>query len=408
MTDSSQGTRSPTPLLKRGDLRHRLTRKLFNTPNADLTREVHELRGVVTTLQKKLEEVAPTISTNQTRLDPSDLRLRLTSRSDYGQGHESKTDPSYQPVQETEKHVTKSVSCFRRETLMEDSTNSPPVLGDEIRDRRGADQRHCPQERMHAFKRKVHPQGRTSHKTISGPCLEEFTPPREDSGYPLSKAIEKAKLPPNFRMPQCDLYDGSGDPGEHVYQFQTNMLLIQKHFVSSRTRRKNSASLLNVVQERNESLSRYLGRFNAATLEIDNLDESVKYTAFMRGLGPMSKFAFTILHEIKDKQILEKPDKMRSAPSKRDRNLWCRYHNDHGHTTDNCESLKCAIEALIKCGHLRRYINRRNEKREATPLAEREECRKMRASSIQSLEESPQEARPGRDEKLTREKSSQL
>ncbi|KAK3038375.1 hypothetical protein RJ639_030275 [Escallonia herrerae] len=141
MTDSSQGTCSPTLLLKRGDLRHRLTRKLFNTPNTDLTREVHKLRGVVTTLQKKLEEVAPTIFTNQTHLDPSDLRLRLTS---------------------------------------------------------------------------------------------------------------------------------------------------------SRTRRKNSASIRNVVQERNESLSRYLGRFNAATLEINNLDESVKYTAFMRGLRPTSKFAFAV------------------------------------------------------------------------------------------------------------------
>ncbi|KAK3041885.1 hypothetical protein RJ639_002167 [Escallonia herrerae] len=300
-------------------------------------------------------------------------------------------------------------------------------------------------------------------------------------------------------MPQCDLYDGSGDPGEHVYQFQTNMLLLQvsdavmcrafpttlrkaahawfkslrprsihsfaqlsdlfqKHFVSSRTRRKNSASLLNVVQERNESLSRYLGRFNAATLEIDNLDESVKYTAFMRGLRPTTKFAFAvnksppgnmsglldkankyiqakeylethkehrgnngqgqekraredsprsgrgskrsrrderrlkemfdmknltplnarpsqILHEIKDKEILERPEKMRSAPSQRDRNLWCHYHNDHGHTTDKCESLKRAIEALIKRGHLRGYVNRRNEKREATPLAGREEVR---------------------------------
>ncbi|KAK3027768.1 hypothetical protein RJ639_041128 [Escallonia herrerae] len=300
-------------------------------------------------------------------------------------------------------------------------------------------------------------------------------------------------------MPQCDLYDGSGDPGEHVYQFQTNMLLLQvsdavmcrafpttlrkaahawfkslrprsihsfaqlsdsfqKHFVSSRTRRKNSASLLNVVQERNESLSRYLGRFNAATLEIDNLDESVKYTAFMRGLRPTTKFAFAvnksppgnmsdllekankyiqaeeylethkehrgdneqgqekraredsprsgrgskrsrrderrpkemfdmknltplnarpsqILHEIKDKEILERPEKMRSAPSQRDRNLWCHYHNDHGHTTDKCESLKRAIEALIKRGHLRGYVNRRNEKRETTPLAGRDEVR---------------------------------
>ncbi|KAK3011143.1 hypothetical protein RJ639_012868 [Escallonia herrerae] len=493
-TDSSQGTRSPTPLLKRGDLRHRLTRKLFDTPNADLTREVQELKGVVTTLQKKLEAVAPTISTNQTHLDPSDLRLRLTSRSDYGRSHKSETDPSYQP-----RHVARSESYLRREKSIEDSTNSPPAVSDKIRGRRCAEQKHCPQGRVHGPGRKVRPQGRTSRKPTSGPCPEEFTPPRDDSGYPLSKGIEKAKLPPNFWMPQCDLYDGSGDPGEHVYQFQTNMLLLQvsdavmcrafpttlrkaahawfkslrprsihsfaqlsdlfqKHFVSSRTRRKNSASLLNVVQERNESLSRYLGRFNAATLEIDNLDESVKYTAFMRGLRPTTKFAFAvnksppgnmsdlldkankyiqaeeylethkehrgdngqgqekraqedsprsgrgskrsrrderspkemfdmknltplnarpsqILHEIKDKEILERPEKMRSAPSQRDRNLWCHYHNDHGHTTDKCESLKRAIEALIKRGHLRGYVNRINEKRETTPLAGRDEVR---------------------------------
>ncbi|KAK2999044.1 hypothetical protein RJ639_024463 [Escallonia herrerae] len=380
-TDSSQGNRSPTPLLKRGDLRHRLTRKLFNTPNADLTREVHEFRGVVTTLQKKLEEVAPTVSTNQTRLDPSDLRLRLTSRSDYSRRHESETDPSYQPEQETGKHVTRSGSCFRCETSMDYSTNSPPVTGGEIRDRRGADQRHCPQGRAHAFKQKMRPQGQNSHKTTSvpPPPPEEFTPPREDFGYPMSKAIEKAKLPPNFQMPQCDFYDGNGDPGEHVYQFQTNMLLLQvsdavmcrafpttlrkaahawfkslqprsihsfsqlsdifqKHFVSSRTRRKNSASLLNVVQEKNECLSHYLGRFNAATLEIDNLDESVKYTTFLCGLRPTSKFAFAR-----------------------------------------------EIEALIKRGHLKKYIARKDDRREATLVVEGREERQENAGTINTI-----------------------
>ncbi|KAK3029812.1 hypothetical protein RJ639_038254 [Escallonia herrerae] len=72
--------------------------------------------------------------------------------------------------------------------------------------------------------------------------------------------------------------------------------------------------------------------------------------------------------------MLERPDKMRSAPSKRDKNLWCRYHNDHSHTTDNCESLKRAIEALIKRGQLRSYVNRRDEMMEATPLARQEEA----------------------------------
>ncbi|KAK3018916.1 hypothetical protein RJ639_005121 [Escallonia herrerae] len=216
---------------------------------------------------------------------------------------------------------------------MEDSINLSPILGDESRGRHHLDERR-PQGKIHHKTREVLPQGQTSSKTISEPHPQGSSPPRGDSGYPLSEAIERAKLPPNFKMPQCDPYDESGDPGEHIYQFQTNMLLLhvsdavmclafsttlrkathawfkslqprsihsftqldlfQKHFVSSRAKRKNSASLFNIVQEKNESLSHYLGRFNAATLEIDNLDESVKYTAFMRGLRPTSKFAFTV------------------------------------------------------------------------------------------------------------------
>ncbi|KAK3008498.1 hypothetical protein RJ639_014896 [Escallonia herrerae] len=272
---------------------------------------------------------------------------------------------------------------------MEDSTNSPPVMGGEIRDRRGADQRHCPQGRAHAFKRKVRPQGQNSHKTTSVPRPEEFTPPREDSGYPMSKAIEKAKLLPNFRMPECDLYDGNGDPGEHVYQFQMNMLLLQvsdavmcrafpttlrkaahawfkslqprsihsfsqlsdifqKHFVSSRTRRKNSASLLNVVQEKNECLSHYSGRFNAATLEIDNLDESVKYTAFLRGLRPTSKFAFAV---------------NKSPPG----------------------SMSALLDKANKRGHLKKYVTRRDDRREATPVVEGREERQENAGTINTI-----------------------
>ncbi|KAK2999288.1 hypothetical protein RJ639_024668 [Escallonia herrerae] len=238
--------------------------------------------------------VAPP-STYHSHLDPGDLRLRLTSRSSYGHKYQSTAAPTYNHKDKSGDHVTRSGSCYRRDSSVEDNS------------------------------RKVVPRYR----------YPEESPPSEESRYPLSEAIEKAKLPPNFQMPQCDLYDGTRDPGEHVYQFLINMLLLQvsdavmcrtfpttlrkaahawfkslqprsiysfvqlsdlfqKHFVSSRSRRKNLASLLNIVQEKNESLACFLGRFNAATLEIDNLDESVKYTAFLRGLRPTSKFAFSV------------------------------------------------------------------------------------------------------------------
>ncbi|KAK2997730.1 hypothetical protein RJ639_025984 [Escallonia herrerae] len=261
--------RSPMSTLKNGDLRHRLNRQLFKTPHADPTKEIHELKNVMNTLQQKLDMAVAPPSTHHSHLDPSDLRLRLTSRSSYGRKYRSTADPTYNLKEKSGDHITRSGSCYRRDPSVKD------------------------------------------------------------------KAIEKAKLPPNFWMPQCDLYDETGDPGEHVYQFETNMLLLQvsdavmcraipttlrkaahawfkslqprsicsfgqlsdlfqNHFVSSRSRRKNSASLLNIVQEKNESLACFLGRFNASTLEIDNLDESVKYTAFLRGLQSTSKFAFSV------------------------------------------------------------------------------------------------------------------
>ncbi|KAK3020185.1 hypothetical protein RJ639_047129 [Escallonia herrerae] len=253
-----------------------------------------------------------------------------------------------------------------------------------------------------------------------------------------------------------------------IYSFGQFSDLFQKYFVSSRSRRKNSssrsrrknsASLRNIVQEKNESLACFLGRFNAATLEID------KYTAFLRGLRPTSKFTFSvnksppgnmkallekankyiqaeeylethrdrrgegkpeqkkrsrevtppegklakcpkrderrpkdtfnltplnakpsqILHEIKDNKALRWPDIMKSRPNKRNKDLWCHFHNDHGHTTDNCGSLKRAIEALIKRGQLRKFVAPKEERQQTPPAMEEREDREENAGIINTI-----------------------
>ncbi|KAK3010726.1 hypothetical protein RJ639_012128 [Escallonia herrerae] len=65
---------------------------------------------------------------------------------------------------------------------------------------------------------------------------------------------------------------------------------------------------------------------------------------------------------------------MRSLANKRNKDLRCHFHNDYGHTTDNCGSLKRAIETLIKHGQLRKFIAHK-EGQHPTPLdiEEREE-----------------------------------
>ena len=50
------------------------------------------------------------------------------------------------------------------------------------------------------------------------------------------------------------------------------------------------------------------------------------------------------------------PPPMRAGPDQRNRSLQCQYHRDHGHETNQCQSLKFMIEKLIRAGHLRWYL----------------------------------------------------
>ncbi|KAK3009833.1 hypothetical protein RJ639_011074 [Escallonia herrerae] len=207
--------RSLTSTLKNEDLGHCLNCQLFKTPHANLTKEIHELKYVVNTLQQKLDMAVAPPSTHHSNLDPSDLRLRLTSRSSYDRKYRT-GDPG--------KHV------YQFETNMLLLQVSDVVM------------------------------------------YRAFLTTLRKAAHAWFKSLQPRS----------------------VYFFGQLSDLFQKHFVSSRSRRKNLASLLNIVQEKNESLACFLGRFNTATLEIDNFDESVKYNAFLRGLRSTSKFAFSV------------------------------------------------------------------------------------------------------------------
>ncbi|KAM6555168.1 hypothetical protein CsatB_015930 [Cannabis sativa] len=59
-----------------------------------------------------------------------------------------------------------------------------------------------------------------------------------------------------------------------------------------------------------------------------------------------------------------KPYPMRKDISKRDMNKFCRFHNDYGHDTDECNNLKEEIEFLIRQNNpnLKRYVRRDNDR----------------------------------------------
>ena len=63
-----------------------------------------------------------------------------------------------------------------------------------------------------------------------------------------------------------------------------------------------------------------------------------------------------IFEFIKEDKLLRWPEKLRAPPHKRNKATWCRFHQDHGHETEQCYALKDEIERLIGQGMLRRFL----------------------------------------------------
>ncbi|KAL2943466.1 Translation initiation factor IF-2 [Bienertia sinuspersici] len=84
-------------------------------------------------------------------------------------------------------------------------------------------------------------------------------------------------------------------PSGVVTNFSVLEALFNKHFVAARKFRKTSVRFMACKQGEHESLQKHIKRFNAESLKIPNLEDSVAFATLMSGLKP-SKFKFDILN----------------------------------------------------------------------------------------------------------------
>ena len=62
--------------------------------------------------------------------------------------------------------------------------------------------------------------------------------------------------------------------------------------------------------------------------------------------------------QIKDKEVLTYPGKLKGYPNRRSKDKYYRFHRDHGHNTADCYDLKQYIEAFIKQGKLQKFVKK--------------------------------------------------
>ena len=54
-----------------------------------------------------------------------------------------------------------------------------------------------------------------------------------------------------------------------------------------------------------------------------------------------------VLEKIKNKPYFKWPTKMIGEPDRRNQNRYCQYHQDHGHTTEDCRDLWNHLDQLV-------------------------------------------------------------
>ena len=64
-----------------------------------------------------------------------------------------------------------------------------------------------------------------------------------------------------------------------------------------------------------------------------------------------------VLEKVKNESFFKWPNKMVRNPEKRNRNLYCQYHRDHGHTTEDCRSLWDHLDQLVREGKLKQLLH---------------------------------------------------
>ena len=64
-----------------------------------------------------------------------------------------------------------------------------------------------------------------------------------------------------------------------------------------------------------------------------------------------------VLEKVKNEPFFRWLNKMAGDPVNRNQNLYCQYHQDHGHTTEDCRNLWNHLEQLVQKGKLKHLLH---------------------------------------------------
>ena len=150
---------------------------------------------------------------------------------------------------------------------------------------------------------------------------------RQISKSPFTWGIEKIKLPRWFHQPTFAIYNGQTNPVEHVSQFKQKMAI---HSQDEALMCRIFPSSLGQIPMR-----WFDGLRTNSISSFKKLTQSFcsRFITCSRVPQPLDSLLSMSMRE--------------GNPEKRNHNLYCQYHQDHGHTTEDCRSLWDHLDQLV-------------------------------------------------------------
>ena len=76
-----------------------------------------------------------------------------------------------------------------------------------------------------------------------------------------------------------------------------------------------------------------------------------------------------VLEKVRNEPFFKWLNKMAGDPVNHNQNLYCHYHQDHGHTTEDCKNLWDHLEQLVREGKLKHLLHHSSGRRGQASLA---------------------------------------
>nr|GEZ60721.1 reverse transcriptase domain-containing protein [Tanacetum cinerariifolium] len=183
-----------------------------------------------------------------------------------------------------------------------------------------------------------------------------------------------------------------GDSFSHSYRDKSNNTKRRDRSPSSSASRSNPSEekhleIHNIKQRDGETLEDFMERFKIEIGRMKGAPECMRISEFMHGINNPELTKRLNEHDAKgilaaEANKFQPPPPMVTPVEKRNSNKFYDFHNDKGHSTDECMQLKKQIEELVRAGKLSHLIKEIKQGREQPKAGMKEAAAKDKPTTI--------------------------